>query len=118
MNLRAAALVTISGIICLIGPQSAQADTKGDPKLGKEAFKRATCEGCHPGGGNVMDPDAPLKGAKFAAEFKDDAKIIKTVRSGIKGTAMPAFNAKKVSDKDMKDIVAYLRSLTPKSGKQ
>lgn len=107
---------TVCGItICLFMP--AHADTAGDAKRGAEAFKKATCAGCHPGGGNVVNPKDPLKGPKFAKEFNTDAKIEKVIRSGIKGTPMPGFDKKRLSDKDLKDIIAYLRSLTPGSAK-
>ena len=110
-------LATIFGIVCLLGQQQANAGATGDAKRGEQAFKKATCASCHPGGGNIVNPKDPLKGPKFAAEFKDDAKIEKVVRDGIKGTPMPAFSKARLSDEDLKDIVAYIRSLTPKSGK-
>ena len=108
----------MAGIITFIGLQFVQAGSAGDVKKGEAAFKKATCAGCHPGGGNLMNPKAPLKGPHFAHEFKDDAKIEHVVRTGIKGTPMPGFDKKRLSDEDLKDIVAYLRSLTPGSGKK
>lgn len=117
MNTDCRRLATVAGIIILVAAQSALAASGGDPKKGAKAFQKATCANCHPGGGNVVNPKDPLKGPKFARQFKDDAKIVRVVRNGIKGTAMEAFPKKLLSDKDLKDIIAYIRTLTPKSSK-
>jgi len=89
------------------------AASPGDPVAGKRLFA-TTCAGCHPAGGNAIVPDAPLKGAVFARKFADDARIVAVVRNGIKGTAMPPFSVKAVSDADLKSMIAYLRTLTPR----
>lgn len=117
MNRTAAACATIIGIVVSLWMQAAVAGTAGDAKKGAKLFDKASCAGCHPGGGNAIDPQHPLKGAKFATAFKDDAKIESLVRAGVKGTAMPAFSKAKVSDSDLKDIIAYIRTLTPKSSR-
>ncbi len=87
------------------------AGDKGDIVAGKKVFQRATCECCHGGGGNLMNPQKPLRGALFRAKYKNDDFLIQTIRTGISGTAMPGFGKDKISDREMQDLVAYLRSL-------
>jgi mono/diheme cytochrome c family protein len=50
-----------------------------------------------------------LKSPSFKA--KSDAQIAGIIRSGVKGTSMPAFGKDKISDAAMKDLLAYIRSL-------
>ena len=114
-SLMSPALGTVLVVSLLLRQPAALAD--GNATRGKEMFEKATCVVCHPGGGNNVNPHDPLKGEHFAREFNTDDKIVKVVRSGIKGTAMPAFGKDKVSDANLKDIIAYIRSLTPKSAK-
>ncbi len=117
MNRTAAVCATVIGIVVSLGMQAAVAGTTGDAKKGAKLFDKASCAGCHPGGGNALDPQHPLKGSKFATAFKADAKIESLVRTGVKGTAMPAFSKAKLSDSDLKDIIAYIRTLTPKTSR-
>jgi len=93
------------------------AQGKPDAVRGKKAFEKATCIFCHPGGGNSVNPKLPLKGPAFFTRFPDDKSIEHLVRHGTKDGGMPAFTTKQVSDADLKDIIAYIRTLTPKSGK-
>ena len=84
---------------------------------GKVIFKRMNCAVCHPGGENSVNPKAPIKGAGFKREFAADKSIEKVIRSGIAGTPMPAFNKTQIKDSEMQDLLAYIRSLTPKDCK-
>lgn len=77
----------------------APAQASGDATAGTAAFN-TSCGGCHPKGGAGVGPD--LHG--FSAD-----SISSTVRAG-KGI-MPAFGSDKVSDKQLLDIVAFLRTL-------
>jgi len=81
--------------------------------LGKQIFERTTCQSCHPGGDNSLHPSKPLKGPSFTARFKDDAAIAKVVRQGVPNTGMPPFSKMQLSDRDLKRVIAYIRSLTP-----
>ena len=117
MNRKIQLCTTVCGIGILFGIQPVSAETTGDAKRGDKLFVKASCANCHPGGGNIINPKVPLKGPKFAFEFKDDAKIEQVVRVGKKGTPMPSFSKAKLSDQDLKDVIAYIRTLTPKSGK-
>lgn len=91
-----------------------------DPKQiknGARIFERATCSGCHPGGGNSLHPNRPLKGAGFMARYKTDTAIEKVIRSGISNTGMPSFGKAQINDKEMKDLIVFIRSLSSKATK-
>jgi mono/diheme cytochrome c family protein len=107
--------IFLLSLVSLIGFQflhQAQAAYKGDAKAGSVVFKKANCAQCHPGGNNVIMPQSPIKGEKFTKEFPTDQSIAKVIRSGIVGTPMQAFNQKKISDKELVDLIAYIRSLS------
>jgi mono/diheme cytochrome c family protein len=93
------------------------AQVKGDPTRGKKAFKKAACEGCHPGGGNTITPQRPLKGAGFLKRFPDDRSLEAFIRKGNPDKGMPGFGPQDLSENDLKDVMAYIRSLTPRTGK-
>jgi mono/diheme cytochrome c family protein len=80
-----------------------------DASKGKQVFEKQTCAVCHPGGGNTIEKTKTLKSAAF--KKKTDAEICKVIRNGIKGSAMPAFGKDKISDAQMKDLLAYIRTL-------
>jgi mono/diheme cytochrome c family protein len=90
-----------------------------DPQIaaGKRIFERQTCEGCHPGGGNSLNPTKPLKGAQFLARYKDDASMEKVIRTGFPNFGMPPNAKDAIDDKEMKSLIIYIRSLTPKASK-
>jgi cytochrome c6 len=69
-------------------------------EAGGEAIFKAKCAACHPDGGNIMNPKLTLKG------IKDPKKITAQVRKG--GGAMPAFDAKAISDAELKQLAAYI----------
>jgi mono/diheme cytochrome c family protein len=72
-----------------------------DPKLvaGQQVFMR-NCYQCHPGGNAGLGPS--LNGLPGFA-------IRTQVRNGF--GAMPAFDDKRISDQDLGNVVAYLKSL-------
>ncbi len=84
---------------------------------GKQLFERLTCAGCHPNGENTLHPYRPLKGPGFLARYKEDGKIEQVIRTGVPRAGMPSFGKSQLSDKDMKDLIAYIRSFTPSSKK-
>jgi len=106
---------TLAIILCcpalaaMAGPNSQATDVA----LGKQIFERSTCQTCHPAGDNTLHPSKPLKGPAFAAKYKDDGAIAKVVRQGVPNTGMPPFSKVQVSDRDLKLVIAYIRSLTP-----
>lgn len=88
---------------------------EGDVARGQKVFKKADCVECHAKGGNEVNPRKPIKGAEFAEEFKDDKVLEAKIRTGVTGTPMRGFSEKKISQADMCDLIAYIRSLTPKT---
>ena len=83
----------------------------GSPNAGREIFERSNCAMCHPGGNNTMAPTHPIKGPDFAHKYAEDAVLESTIRKGFPDVGMPSFNKKQIDDREMKDLIAYVRSL-------
>jgi mono/diheme cytochrome c family protein len=80
----------------------------GDGKRGGELFTQL-CAGCH--GANKLAPT--LSNPVFQKSASDDL-IVQTIRNGRKDTAMAAFQregAAGLTDDEVRDLLAYLRSL-------
>ncbi len=74
-----------------------------------EKLFRADCSGCHPYGGNIVDPKAELRGSD---ELKDLQTFIRWIRdprldNGAKGP-MPPFPSARVSDPQAKELLGYI----------
>jgi mono/diheme cytochrome c family protein len=83
----------------------------GDETRGLSLYLR-NCEGCHgmSGRGGI----APEIGNPVFQAAASDDLILRTIRSGRLGTPMPAFqrdDGAVLSDQDLADVLAYLRSL-------
>ena len=91
------------------------AGSKGDAKRGKKIFSDFQCAICHVDGGNNLNPEAPLKGPSFLKKYplNNDQALEKTIRQGIPTKGMPANGKDRLSDPDLHDLIAYIRSLTP-----
>lgn len=98
-------------------PKKVQAISNTGVAHGKILFEKLTCAGCHPNGENSLHPYRPLKGPGFLSRYKDDNQIERLIRTGVARAGMPSFGKAQVNDKDMKDLIAYIRSLTPASKK-
>lgn len=77
-----------------------------DPIDGKKAFE-LRCAGCHPDGGNVVNP------VKALHKINREANGVKTVKDIIKvirkpGPGMPAFDKKAISNAEAKAIAGYI----------
>ena len=108
----------IAVILCCPGLAAMAGSTtppQNEIAVGKQLFERTTCQSCHPGGENTLHPSKPLKGPSFAAKYKDDAAIAKVIRQGVPNTGMPPFSKLQMSDRDLKLVIAYIRSLTPQT---
>jgi cytochrome c oxidase cbb3-type subunit 3 len=82
----------------------------GDSSRGLALFLR-NCAGCHgmDGRGGI----APEIGNPIFQKAATDEFIVRTIRSGRQGTAMPAFqrpDAPAFSDQDIADVLAYVRT--------
>ncbi len=83
----------------------AAAVTAGDATRGA-ALYASRCYGCH-------NPDAKLGPSQSTADFKaryaDNATLAAVVRAGRQ--PMPAFTPAILSDQDLADIIAYIRTI-------
>jgi len=79
----------------------------GDAAAGQATFQ-STCNGCHPNANAGIGP--ALNGPAFSTRYPDNSAIAAVVRSG-RG-AMPAFSQTLLSDSDLTNVIAYLRSLS------
>ena len=68
---------------------------------------------CHPGGNNALEPTKPLRGATFVKKYPNDELIAKRIREGSPNGTMPSFYKDQINDKELVDLIAYVRSLTP-----
>ena len=103
-----------------VNPQKIAADKVNPEKIanGKKLFERLTCSGCHPNGENSLHPYRPLKGPGFLERYKEDGQIEHLIRTGVLKAGMPSFSKLRLSDAEMKDLIAYIRSLTAPSAKK
>jgi mono/diheme cytochrome c family protein len=86
----------------------------GDSSRGLTLFLR-NCAGCHgmDGRGGI----APEIGNPVFQKAATDEFIVRTIRSGRQGTAMPAFqrpDAPAFTDQDLADVLAYVRTFGQK----
>ncbi|HEY9793773.1 MAG TPA: c-type cytochrome [Candidatus Obscuribacterales bacterium] len=88
----------------------------GDAHRGEEIFA-ANCSMCHPHGGNVLAPTKELKGEAFLQHFPKDQMITAVIRAGVPKSVMSPFPKERLSDEQVSDVVAYIRTLTPAPGK-
>lgn len=91
----------------------------GDPAAGKALFS-ANCTACHGTSGDGRGPAAlalvPAPPDFTAATFqraRTDVQLVASIRAGRPGTTMAAFT--QLSEPEVRDIVAYLRTLGKKT---
>ena len=84
------------------------AGTTLEVKAGKEVFMR-NCQVCHPDGGDIINPQAPVIGSARLADFPRFLTWIRDPRlpSGKQG-AMPDFSPAKISKKEARQLYRYL----------
>jgi ubiquinol-cytochrome c reductase cytochrome b subunit len=83
---------------------AAGATGTGNVAAGLKAFTASGCVACHPSNGKVAGV-----GPKLLGTTRDDAYIRNNIRNGL--NAMPAFTTDQVSDQQITDLIAYIRSL-------
>lgn len=104
-------LIFIISCLLIILPCSAAG--VGDAKRGAALFDKVQCSQCHLNGNNMIEPDKPLKGPGFAKKFPKDEQIAAVIRAGRPNTGMPSTGKSMLSDAQLCDLIAYIRSLTP-----
>jgi mono/diheme cytochrome c family protein len=76
---------------------------------GKTLFQSNGCEVCHKPDGTGGVANAPnFTDAAWQTKEKDDAKLMKSIKTGVAGTAMAAYG--KFTDDELKALVAHVRS--------
>lgn len=111
----------MAAVLCIVS-LSASAFAEGDKAKGADLYKK-NCAGCHgltgagdgaaasslkPKPASFVNKDAVNSLGKKVSEQTDE-ELATTISKGRKKTAMPAF--KKLSEQEVKDLVAYVRSL-------
>jgi mono/diheme cytochrome c family protein len=112
-------LLAVFGLTLGLTAPSGWAET-GDPAKGEAIFE-GICSACHgpkgkgdgPTGEMLTPPAADLTGLKL--KDKPDAELFQTIQNGRPPTAMVAFK-RKLSDQQIHDVVAYIRSLGKVTG--
>jgi len=107
-------------ILALVVPALSSAQTKGDPQAGKAKYD-VNCAGCH---GKTGKGDGPAAAAlspkpqdhtdgKIMNSLSDQYlfDIIKKGGAAVKKAPIMPANEKKLSDQEIWDVVAYIRSL-------
>jgi mono/diheme cytochrome c family protein len=68
-----------------------------------EAIFKENCMACHPGGGNVVKPDKPMKGAPQLKQF---GSFLTWIRNPVQ--PMPPFSPATISDDQAKKLYEYI----------
>ena len=76
----------------------------GGTAAGSEIFAN-NCAGCHPHGGNIINPDLPLKGAPQLRSYYRFKTLVRQGRG-----AMPAFSSSRISDSQLLKLYGYVHS--------
>jgi putative heme-binding domain-containing protein len=83
-------------------------DGNADAILAGMGQYRQRCADCHgTDGRGVRGPDI----TQIWSSGRTDQGLFRTIRTGVPGTEMPAFPAPRTSDRDVWQILAYLRTL-------
>ncbi len=84
---------------------------KSDPEVIRRGslFYRARCAGCH--GLDARGVSGPDLSAALAGGMSDE-RFFQTIRRGVPGTEMPAFDAEHNADTQVWEILSHLRTLT------
>ncbi len=104
-----------SGIVTRIA-ESKPEHLAGDPERGRAVYEKL-CLACHgaqgagdgPFGPHLFPPAADYRSSQV--KTKSDMELFKAIRDGVPGTAMQSFR-KRLSNQQMRDVLAYVRSLS------
>jgi putative heme-binding domain-containing protein len=110
-------LVTLVVLLVTIGSAGVAAQTPTDKNpfegnsdaiLAGMGGYRQRCADCHgTDGRGVRGPDI----TQIWSSGRTDQGLFKTIRSGVSGTEMPAFSAPRTSDREIWQMLAYVRTL-------
>jgi len=97
-------LTAIVVLPVIAAAQTAPANTAGNATNGKRLFMEKNCYYCHGTAGQ-----GGRDGARLAATGLNADGLIRYVRKP--AGAMPAYTEKLISDQELRDVLAYLKSL-------
>lgn len=89
-------------------PSPTPGQLPGDAPRGQAIFALQQCAACHGQGGAGGFAPA-LNTADFRQKFAQDAVLWTLLRQG--SGAMPAYGVNRLTDQEMADLIAYVRSL-------
>jgi hypothetical protein len=86
------------------GPQQ-QYQQQYQQRTGGAGVFATNCASRHPNGGNVVNPNMPLRGAPQLSSYSSFRAIVRQGRG-----PMPAFPASNISDAQLRELYRYVRS--------
>ena len=82
----------------------------GQGQSGADIFS-AYCIGCHPGGGNSVIPNLPLRGSAQLSNFNTFRAFVRNpVMPNRARGPMPSFSPGQISDQQMRDLYRYVKT--------
>jgi len=97
---------SIIPLLCLGGIFGFSVKSTAADKDGRELFQQH-CAVCHPGGGNIINPNKTLDGETLAANgIVTAGDIVTTMRQP--GPGMPPFDQSLLPDRDAESIAGYI----------
>lgn len=109
----ATAIAVALAALLSAGCGGGKADNAAQARAGATLFA-ANCASCH--GPNGTGGTGPTLNAKELLGVASEAQLFNTVSAGISGTRMPSWGKEfggPMEEKQIRQIVAYLRSLAP-----
>ena len=97
-------MTTIVALPLIAAAQTAPTNTEGNATTGKRLYMEKNCYYCHGTAGQ-----GGRDGARIAATALNADGLIRYVRKP--AGAMPAYTEKLISDQELRDVLAYLKSL-------
>ena len=101
-------VVGVLVLMLFVFANGASAQAPGDPVKGKTLWDQGTCKNCHGANGEGKYAGVRAGDTRVAADW---IKQVRTPRAN-----MPAFAAAQVSDQDLTDMLAYMKTLTAPTG--
>lgn len=107
------ASLALLGAACGGPAPEPEAAAPGRAAAGQELFSgRMNCTSCHGSGGRGGVGPA-LAGREFEARHPTDETIARQIREG--GGGMPAYSPERMSERELRDVVAYIRWLNERN---
>jgi mono/diheme cytochrome c family protein len=93
----------------MMGHEGTQETPQETDAVAGESLFRSRCAACHPGGGNTMMPELPLRGAPQLADFDTFVAFMRDPRlpDGSRGP-MPPFSADTLTPGQAKSLYHYI----------